>query len=150
MRCQRVLFSAYRTDQYADPDGFLTSLGAVLEQYPNEVIVYVTDPRTGIQRGQKFPPTIAEIVAACDGRVSDLRRQDRFRNWGKPDEETPLLDGPREKRMTLEEMKARYGENWGMTSLNEPDRPAKRAPTKEELVAHYRDYDLEFRPKESA
>jgi hypothetical protein len=49
---QRILFSAYRTDQYSDPDGYLTSLGMVLEQYPDEVILFITDPRTGVHRGQ--------------------------------------------------------------------------------------------------
>src|SRR6266436_1572594 len=48
LRCQRILFSAYRADQYADPDGFMVSMGMVLEQYPDDVIVYITDPRTGV------------------------------------------------------------------------------------------------------
>lgn len=148
LRCQRILFSAYRTDQYADPDGFLTSLGAVLEQYPNEVVIYVTDPRTGVQRDSKFPPTISEIVEACDGRVADLQRHDRFRNWGKKDE-PELLEAPREKRLTLEELKAKYGPNWGMKSLDEkPKGKTFKAPTKEELAAHYREYGLAFQPKQ--
>lgn len=148
LRCQRVLFSAYRTDQYADPDGFLTSLGAVLEQYPNEVVIYVTDPRTGVQRGSKFPPTISEIVEACDGRVADLHRQDRFRNWGKKDD-LDLLEAPREARLSLEELKAKYGPNWGMTSLDKPAATSNfKAPTKEELAAHYREYGLAFVPRD--
>ena len=137
LRCQRVLFSAYRTDQYADPDGFLTSLGAVLEQYPNEVIIYVTDPRTGVQRGQKWPPTIAEIVEACDNRISDLKRQDRFRNWGK--NEAPLaLEAPRQERPSYDELKAKYGENWGLGGLDEkPKGPTFKAPSLEELQHFY-------------
>lgn len=132
-----MLFSAYRTDQYADPDGFLTSLGAVLEQYPNEVIIYVTDPRTGVQRGQKWPPTIAEIVEACDNRAAELHRYDRFRNWGKSDD-PPALEAPREKRLSLDELKAKYGPNWGMTSLDEkPKGPTFKAPTLEELQHFY-------------
>jgi hypothetical protein len=66
LRCQLAVFSAYRIDQYAEPESFKTSLGAVLEQYPDEVITYVCDPRTGIQRRSKWPPTISEIVESCD------------------------------------------------------------------------------------
>src|SRR5262245_36528057 len=66
LRCQKVLFSAYRADQYADPETFMASLGAVLEGFPDEVIIYVTDPRTGIQRRSKWPPTISEVITACE------------------------------------------------------------------------------------
>lgn len=38
-------------------------------------------------------------------------------------------------------------ENWGLKSLDEPKRKPKPAPTKEELAAHYREYNLGFQPK---
>lgn len=124
---QRILFSAFRADQYADPDGFLMSLGLVLEQYPDDVIVWVTDPRTGVQRGLKFPPTISEVVEACDNRAAELARHERYRNWGKGNE-GPRLGPPTEKRLTADELKAKYGgPDWG---LSEPPRaPPVPAPT---------------------
>src|SRR5216684_3461108 len=64
LQCQRMLFCAYRADQYAD-----------------EIVVYVTDPRTGVQRGSVFPPTIAEVVRACDAHNAELQRIERYRNW---------------------------------------------------------------------
>lgn len=133
MQRQRILFSAFRADQYSDADGYLTSLGLVLEQYPNEVIIYITDPRTGIQRHAKWPPTISEIVEACDTRVSDLHRQQRFRDWGKG--EPRMIEAPREDRPSLEEMKAKYGENWGLT-LEEP-RKVTPAPSWNQIAATY-------------
>lgn len=74
LRCQKVLFSAYRADQYADAEGFMSSLGAVLEQFPDEIILYVTDPRTGIQRRSKWPPTISEVIEACELHQDHLAR----------------------------------------------------------------------------
>ena len=74
LRCQKILFAAYRADQYADPEGFMVSLGAVLEGFPERVITYVTDPRTGIQRRSKWPPTISELVDACEEHQDYLRR----------------------------------------------------------------------------
>src|ERR1700754_4486555 len=66
LRCQKALFCAYRTDQYADPEGFMVSLGVVLEGFPDEVITHITDPRTGIQRRLKWPPTLNEVIDACE------------------------------------------------------------------------------------
>ena len=77
MHCLKALFCAYRTDQYADAEGFMVSAGAVLEQFPDEVISYVTDPRTGIQRRLKWPPTINEIVEACEEQLAYLERLKR-------------------------------------------------------------------------
>ncbi len=74
MRCQKILFSAYRADQYADAEGFMNSLGAVLEQFPDDVIVYITDPRTGIQRRSKWPPTISEVIEAGELHQEHLVR----------------------------------------------------------------------------
>lgn len=52
----------------------MTSLGAVLEQFPDEVIVYITDPRTGIQRRSKWPPTISEVIEAAEDHQQHLHR----------------------------------------------------------------------------
>jgi hypothetical protein len=74
LRCQKAIFSAYRVDQYADAEGFMTQLGAVLEEFSDEVVLHVSNPRTGIQRRSKWPPTISEIVEACEDHVDYLRR----------------------------------------------------------------------------
>lgn len=77
LNCQKVLFGAYRIDQFADAEVFKNSVGAVLEQYPDEVIMSITNPRTGIQRRIKFPPTVNEIVEACEEQLVYLDRMRR-------------------------------------------------------------------------
>lgn len=52
----------------------MISLGAVLEDFPDDVITYVTDPRTGIQRRMKWPPTLSEVIEACEERQDHLRK----------------------------------------------------------------------------
>jgi hypothetical protein len=136
LRCQRIIFSAFRADQYSDPDGYLTSLGLVLEQYPSDVIVYISDPRTGVQRRCKWPPTISEIVEACDDRVSELKRNERYRNWGKNDS-TLLLDGPQIPRPTLEEIKLKYGPNYGLTANEPPRESTFKAPSWDAITEAY-------------
>lgn len=70
----QVLFSAYRRDDFADPDGFVVQLGSVLSEFPDDVVTYVTSPQTGLQRRSKWPPTISEVLEACEGHEEYLRR----------------------------------------------------------------------------
>lgn len=66
----RRILSAYRRDDYADPDSFNSQLGVILERYPPCVVEHISHPLTGIQRKSVFPPSIAEIVKACDDRLA--------------------------------------------------------------------------------
>ena len=66
-RAIEMLLGAYRKSDYHEPDIFVLQLGIVFESYDISVIEFVTSPRTGLQRTCKFPPSIAEVVEACDG-----------------------------------------------------------------------------------
>jgi len=65
-RQAEVLFSAYRAADYADPKGFAVQLCSILSEFSEEVVLYITSPRTGIQRRSKWPPTISEVLQACE------------------------------------------------------------------------------------
>jgi hypothetical protein len=88
---QRI-FSAYRKDSFADPEGFRVQIGAVLETFPMEVVEHVTDPRnsSSIQRICKFPPSIAEVGDACEAELRWRQRVEAARalpppeRWEKP------------------------------------------------------------------
>jgi len=71
----KILFGAYRLDQYPDPESFMLQCMALLADYPEQIVAYVTDPRTGIQRRNTFPPALAEIAKACEDRMAYLIRQ---------------------------------------------------------------------------
>lgn len=62
----QALFSAYRRDDFADPEGFVAQLGTILTEFPDEVVNYITSPNTGLQRRSKWPPTISEVLTACE------------------------------------------------------------------------------------
>lgn len=49
-------------------------MAAILSEYPQEVVDFVCDPRTGLPRTLKWLPTIAEIAEACDVRVELAKR----------------------------------------------------------------------------
>lgn len=69
-----MLFSAYRRDDFADAEGFVAQLGTVLSEFSDDVVRYVTSPQTGIQRRSKWPPTISEVLEACEQHQDHLRR----------------------------------------------------------------------------
>jgi hypothetical protein len=92
LSCQKAIFGGYRTDQYADPEVFMVSLGAVLEQFPDEVITYISDPRGGgIQRRTKWPPTISEVVEACEQHQEFLVKVRNVRPVSFKERPAPLL-----------------------------------------------------------
>lgn len=73
-RRSRMIFSAYRRDDYADPEGFLVQLTMVMENYSDPVVMHISDPITGIQAASKFPPSLAEIKTALDERTVLVER----------------------------------------------------------------------------
>jgi hypothetical protein len=131
-----MIFAAYRVTEFSDPAGAAASMSAVLEDYPDDVIRYVSDPKTGIQRKCKWPPTINELVEFCDEHVAYLAKLDRFNNWGKAD--AAQIEPPRQEKPTLAELKAKYGENWG---IDQGERPAgfktHQAPSWERIAEQY-------------
>ena len=70
----QALFSAYRSDNFADPEGFVAQLGVILSEFSDEVVNYVTSPKTGVQRRSKWPPTISEVLDACELHQEYLRK----------------------------------------------------------------------------
>lgn len=85
----RQIVSSFRRDDFADADGFSIQLGMILERYPDSIIAEICSPKTGIQRRAKFPPSLAEIVEACDEAAARAERIRRLRE---------LRAAPREPR----------------------------------------------------
>lgn len=88
----QLLMSAYRKADYHDPEGFIATLGVILEQYPPEIVEYVTSPLTGIQRRLKFPPSPAEVVEACAAEIDHQVKVQRYSNLPPP---LPRLPRPK-------------------------------------------------------
>jgi hypothetical protein len=88
-RRARMIFSAYRRDDFADPESFLLQVSMVLESYPDSVVSHVTDPRTGIQSRSKFPPVLAEIKEHCDQRLAISERLAHYATLPPPQRHQP-------------------------------------------------------------
>jgi hypothetical protein len=116
----QLLFSAYRKDDYNDPQGFVMQLGAILEAFPVEVVEYITSPMTGIQRRLKFPPSLAEIVEACQAEMAHLEKVRKYSSMPPP---LPRLPKPKYSAdQSYEAMTKKYGRPIGVFE------PGRRIP----------------------
>jgi hypothetical protein len=142
----KIMLDCWRTGSANSTDTYLTAVAAILARYPDQVIYDVTSPTDGLPVQLTWMPSLKEVKDACDKQMEPIIRQER---QAKLIAET-LADRDVDKsdRPTREDLKAKYGENWGLTSLDEPVRKPRPAPSKEDLAAHYREYGLGFRPKE--
>jgi hypothetical protein len=106
---------------------------AVLTCYDSDVVQYACDPRTGLPKKHSYPPSIAEVHAFCTGRAAELAKARRYANWGHNEDDERerrkdqgLLPPPRAERPSLEQLKAKYGENWGISNLTMRDEVVSR------------------------
>lgn len=106
-----LLMSSYRKTDYHNPEGFITTLVAILEQYDPAIVEYVTDPLTGIQRRAKWPPTPAEIVEACAAEISFRTKLAQNSSW----KAVPRLPRPKFSIAdSFEEMTKKHGRPHGV------------------------------------
>lgn len=145
----RLLLGCYRTGDANDPETYVAAITAILARYPEEIITSVTHPATGLPQQKNWLPTIKEVADACAAALAPiLERQTREKQLAEQIAARHADDSiERPTRGTLE---ARYGKDWGMTSLS-PEKPKDSKPqsmTPEQLRHHYQHYDLGFKPKD--
>lgn len=121
-----LIFSAYRKDEWQDPEGFIAQLGLNLEQYPPEIVEYVTDPVTGIQTRSKWPPSLAEVVEACRAELEHRQKVAKFSSLPPPAERLPK---PRFSATdSYEAMFAKHGRPVGVfENVNDPWNTRRKA-----------------------
>lgn len=141
-----MLFLAYPKSDYDEPEGALASYIEVLSGYSDVIVAHVTSNKTGVQRRSKFPPRVAELVEACDQAAQAIERRKRYENWGR---NGLLIEGPQDEKPTLDELKAKYGDNWGLdpTGGEIKPKPTFTAPNRDQLAAHYANHGLGFQKK---
>lgn len=139
------LAGCFRTVDASDAERFIGAIAAILQMFSPDIVQDVCDPRTGLPGRMKWMPSVAEVKEACEARSAEKARHKRFENWGKNDDaeerermkdQGRLPPPPPEKRPTLDELKAKYGANWGLGELPEPAKTGQRARTKADYIAH--------------
>lgn len=70
-----MLFGCFRKGDANDPEIYTAAVASVLADYEPDVIVRVTDPRTGLPRKTKFLPNPAEVGEACDEALAAVKAE---------------------------------------------------------------------------
>lgn len=143
----QLMLDCFRTGAANNPEVFVTAIAATLARYPDQVIYDVTDPRTGIPSKISWMPTIKDVREACErayGPIKeDVEREKRIAEQMRLREEYESKSRP-----TYDDLKAKYGKDWGIGRVNgTEERVWAPAPNAAEIRAHYRKYNLQFRPK---
>lgn len=144
----RLLLGCYRTGDANDPETYVAAVTAVLAKYPEEVMTEVTHPATGLPRLKSWLPTVKEVYDACVTAYQPMLEREREAKIIAETLASREVEPDKTRRPTVEELKAKYGENWGMKSLDEPPKTPKPAPTIDQLRDHYAKHNLGFQPKE--
>jgi len=124
----RLLLGCYRTGDANDPDTYVAAIAATLARYSEAIITDVTHPVSGLPSKKSWLPTVKEVFDACEEHDERARhaiaREKRIKEQLAARAEEDRL---KEQRPTLEQMKAKYGENWGLTPRGPKEDPAAAA-----------------------
>jgi hypothetical protein len=94
-----LLFGCYRRGDANDPVTYSAAVTAVLTSFPEHVVEYVTDPRTGIPSEVQWLPSVAEVKQACIKRQAYLDKLDELdRRFGNRLPVLPAFDRTRPGR----------------------------------------------------
>jgi hypothetical protein len=135
----RILLGCYRTGDANDPETYVAAVAAVLSHFPEDVITEVTHPFSGLPRQKSWLPTVKEVFDACHKAAEPIYARERE---AKIIAETLAAraeeDARQQERPTISELKEKHGENWGLTSLDRPERDPTPAPTWGDVAEYYK------------
>lgn len=121
--------------------GYIGAIAELLCQYPRTVARDCADPLRGVVTTTSYMPTSADIVKWCEPKSSVMRGRVEWEERAERQlqERREFEQKQHNRKETYDELKARYGENWG---INNPDRKPK--PTREQVLqALYDNYGRE-------
>jgi len=133
----KILLGCYRTGEANDPDTYVAAIAAILARYPQEVMTAVTHPATGLPSKKGWLPTVKEVVDACnEAHEPILQNELRLKRIKEQIEQREREE--RHEKPTMEQLKAKYGADWGIGFVkDEAKRATFQAPTIEKLQDHY-------------
>jgi len=132
----KILLGCYRTGEANDPETYVAAVTAVLSHFPEEVITAVTHPVTGLPKKSSWLPTIKEVNDACNEAIEPIRQHEaRLKRIKEQLEMRERED--RGEKPTLEQLKAKYGPNWGLTPNKTVKKSTFKAPNWDQITATY-------------
>jgi hypothetical protein len=103
---------------------YMLALATALKAYPRCIATGAIEPVTGVGHDKTFGlgPTVADVISWCDREVAWMIRVIDADNVAKTQvaERAKMIaaEPDRSQRPTLEELKRKYGANWGLAKEN--------------------------------
>jgi hypothetical protein len=136
----RLLLGCYRTGDANDPETYVAAITAVLAQYSEDIVTQVTHPTKGLPVKKSWLPTVKEVHDACEEATAPMvRQQQRERAVAELMAEREAIEAQRgQVRPTLDEMKAKYGPDWGLDlDASKRDQRPYKAPSWDDIASTY-------------
>lgn len=122
----RLLLGCYRTGDANDPETYVAAITAVLARYPESVVTEVTHPATGLPKKKGWLPTVKEVFDACEEAVEfSVQHAARLKRIQEQMEARARED--RGEKPTMAQLKARFGETWGISPAGKTLTPEQKA-----------------------
>jgi uncharacterized protein YllA (UPF0747 family) len=68
-----MMFGCFRKGDANDPDMYVAAITSTLARYPEDVIIEVTHPGTGLPTKSSFLPSVKEVFDYCEKRMEPRR-----------------------------------------------------------------------------
>lgn len=122
----KILLGCYRTGDANDPETYVAAITAVLARYPEEIITSVTHPVTGLPSKKGWLPTVKEVTDACNEAVDPIVQNELRLKRIREQLETRERE-ERGEKPTLNQLKEKYGNDWGLSPLEKRKIPEAKA-----------------------
>jgi hypothetical protein len=110
------LFGCFRKGDANDPEVYVAAISAMLAQYPDWIVIKVTDPMRGIPSEMDFLPTVKEVRDACEKLMTPFRQEQERQERIKQQLADREID--KSERLTYQELCEKYGGDgrgsWGL------------------------------------
>lgn len=130
-----AFLASYRNGGADDPEAYVTTVAAALSRYPSDIAHMVMSLTGDFRMTHKWPPDASEVRDACEAIDGPRRRwQERNRQAQHQLEDRNRYEKTRAEvaKMSLDEIKAKYGDRWGLAAEKED----KEAKQKRENLRH--------------
>jgi len=111
----------YPQSAASDPQIFMTGMIELLAAYPAIIIENLCSVISGIPAKYKFLPSIAELKEECERYTTPHREREweEYKRKRPPAYISPPENPTHTERPTMDELRAKHGENWGLKTVEQ-------------------------------
>jgi hypothetical protein len=110
----------------SDPAIFLTGLVQLFAAYPLTVVEAALSPLSGLPSKYPMMPSLAEVRQELEERYAPILRAAERERARQQTISHLRIAGPVTPRPTMEQLRAQYGENFGLTKVDDADAAERR------------------------